>query len=180
MMNFHKFFLCFVVIFCVAGMTIPAHAEVKMGVVDVEILLNQSKAGKSVQEQLKSKRDQFQKEFADKEKNLRDDEKKLIEKKDKISADEFAAERKKFEEKLLETRKLLQTRKASLDKGLSSAMQELRENIMAVTADIAEKEKYQLILNRDSIVIVEKSMDITQSVLSKLDAKISSIKLKVE
>jgi outer membrane protein len=158
----------------------PARAETKIGVVDVEVLLNESKAGKSIQEQLKAKRESFQKEFADKEKSLREDEKKIVEKKDSLSAEQFADERKKFESKLLETRKLLQTRKTSLDKGLTGSMQELRQHIMQVTAELAEAEKFQLILNRDSIVIVQKEMDITKAVLAKLDEKVTSIKLKVE
>lgn len=159
---------------------VPALAETKIGVVDIEILLNESKAGKSIQSQLKAKRESFQKEFADKEKALREDEKSLMGKKDKLSADQFGEERKKFESKLLETRKLLQTRKGALDKGLTTAMQELRQNIIEVTAKTAEDGKYQLILNRDSIVIVEKEFDITKAVLAKLDEKVSSIKLKVE
>ena len=157
-----------------------AYAETKISVVDVDILLNESKAGKSVQAQLKEKREGFQKEFSKKEAELREIEKQIVGKKDSLSAEEFAKQRKDFESKLLETRKLLQTRRASLDKGLNESMQELRANIMQVTAEIAEEQKYQLVLNRDSIVIVEKSMDITQQVLAKLDAKISSIKLKVE
>ncbi len=171
-------FLAFV-FFC-AMPVLSAQAETKISVVDLDILLNESKAGKSIQAQLKSKRDSFQKEFAEKEKNLRDDEKKIIEKKDKMTAEEFSVERKKFEAKLLETRKLLQVRKTSLDKGLTGAMQELRQHIMKVTSELAESTKTQLVLNRDSVVIVEKSMDITSDVLAKLDATVSSIPLKVE
>jgi len=155
-------------------------AETNIAVLDMETLIRDSASGKSIQEQLKIKREEFQKEFSKKETDLRNTEKSLIEKKGSLSAEAMAEERKKFESSLLETRKLLQQRKGALEKGLGGAMVELRTQIVQVSADIADEKGYSVILSRDSVVVVEKSKDITAEVLKRLDSKVKKIDLKVE
>ena len=151
--------------------------DVVIAVVDVEKVISESKAGKSIQEQLKSRREAFQKEFSDREDKLMKAEKTLVKQKTDLNADDFAKKRKEFEAQLLETRKLFQKRRNSLDKGLGKALATLRKNIIEVTASIADEKKYQVVLTRDSVVIVQKEMDITKEVLSRLNKKISKIKL---
>jgi Skp family chaperone for outer membrane proteins len=153
--------------------------ETKMAVVDVEKILSESKAGKSIQAQLNSRRETFQKEFSKRENDLMNAEKALVQQKPDLSADAFEKKRQEFERNLLETRSLFQKRRNSLDKGLGDALATLRKNIVEVIAEISDKENYQIVLTRDSVVIVEKEMDITETVLARLDKKITNIKLDV-
>jgi Skp family chaperone for outer membrane proteins len=153
--------------------------ETRIAVVDVERILNDSKAGQSIQKQLKQRRESFQKEFKAKEDQLMQSEKTLVQSKSDLSAEEFSKKRKEFEKKLLETRNLFQKRRNSLDKGLGAALSNLRKSIISVTAEVAEEGKYQVVLTRDSVVIVDKSMDITEKVLSRLNSKVSDIKLEI-
>ncbi len=174
--------LFFVAIFS-AILFMPGYAkaeELKIAVVDVEKVLNDSKAGQSIQKQLAVKREAFQKEFSGRENNLMNAEKTLMEKKKDTSAEEFSKQRKDFEKQLLETRNLFQKRRAALDKGLGDALSELRKNIIQVTADVADEGKYQVVLTRDSVVIIQKEMDITDQVLQRLNKKLPNIKLDVE
>lgn len=158
-----------------------AHAQtMKIAVVDVEKILNDSMAGQSIQKQLADRREAFQKEFSARENNLVNAEKVLLEQKKDLSPDEFATKRKDFEKQILETRNLFQKRRNSLDKGLGTALGELRKSVIQVAAEVADEEKYQVVLTRDSVVIVQKEMDITDKVLSRLDKKTQNIKLDVE
>ena len=68
------------------------------------------------------------------------------------------------------------SRVLNYDKTLSVS-DENRKKIIEVTASIADEKKYQVVLTRDSVVIVQKEMDITKEVLSRLNKKISKIKL---
>lgn len=169
-------------IFFVCLFSIPSMAQneaLKIGVVDIEKILSNSLAGKSIENQLKIKREAFQKEFSSRENNLLNSEKTLIQEKATLTAEAFEEKRKQFETQLLETRNLFQKRRNSLDKGLSAALGKLRENIIRVTAEIAEQEGHTVILTRDSVVITSKEMDITSKVLSKMDSSIQSIPLTV-
>ncbi len=153
---------------------------IKIAVVDVEQLLSSSKAGNSIQSQLTSRRESFQKEFKSRETNLMNAEKTLVEQKQSMSAEDFAAKRKDFEKQLYETRSLFQKRRNSLDKGLGNALDQLRKSIIQVTAEISEEQGFQVVLTRDSVVIVEKEMDITQAVLARLDKRMASINLDIK
>lgn len=151
-----------------------------IAVVDVEKILSTAKAAQGLQAQIKAKKESFQKEFSDKEKQLKTTETELVAAKDKVSAEEFNKKRKAYEEKILETRKLFQKRRNSLDEGLAKAMQELRKNIIESTAQVADGKDYDIVLNRESVLIADKALDITEDVLKNLDAKITTIKLNVE
>lgn len=174
--------LVFMTIFCLAVIQ-PAQAQdtnLKIAVVDIDMILSESSAGKSIQSQLTTRRESFQKEFSAREDNLMNAQKTLIEQKDTLSAEDFSSKRKQFEDQLMETRNLFQQRRGSLDKGLGDALSELRKNIIQVTAEVANENSYQLVITRDSVVIVEKEMDITEIVLSRLNTKIKNIPLDIQ
>jgi Skp family chaperone for outer membrane proteins len=151
-----------------------------IALVDVEKILSDSKASKSLQGQIKSKREAFQKEFSAKEKELKATETTLVSEKEKLSAEEFAKKRKAYEEKILETRKLFQKRRNGLDTGINKAMGELRQAVVDAASAIAEEKKYDIVLTRDSVLIADKVLDITPDVLKKLDSIKSDVKLSVE
>lgn len=151
--------------------------ESNIAVVDIDKLLNESKAGQSIAKQVQDKQTAFQKEFSAKEKELLEAQKTLVEQRQSLSAEDFAKKRKEFEEKLIETRKLFQKRRTDLDRALSEALLKLRKSVIEVTAVVAEKNGYDVVLTRDSVVIAEKALDITEPVLSDLNTKVDNINL---
>ena len=175
------FILTFALIAVLAAMpNISNAATPTIALVDVEKILSEAKAAKSLQAQIKTKKESFQKEFAAKEKELKESETTLLAEQGKVSAEEFGKKRKAYEEKIIETRKLFQKRRSSLDEGLGNAMQQLRKNIVEAAAQIADDKGYDIVLTRESVLIAEKSLDITDAVLAKLDSNVSEIKLTVE
>jgi outer membrane protein len=159
---------------------VAAMAAPNIAVVDVEKILAESKAAQSLQKQIQAKKESFQKEFSEKEKQLKATETALMGEKEKLSAEEFGKKRKAYEEKIIETRKLFQKRRTALESGLDKAMGQLRKSIIEATTSIADEKKYDVVLTRESVLIAGKSLDITADVLAKLDASLSDIQLKVE
>lgn len=174
--------ICVAVLLLAGFAGVPdAYAQnLNIAVVDVDKILSESKAGKSVRAQLNARREAFQKEFSAREDNLTNAQKSLISKKGEMTAEEFAKQRDSFEKELRETRVLFQKRRNSLDKGLGNALASLRKNIIRVTADVADEKGYQVVLTRDSVVIVSKEMDITDIVLKRLNDKVSNIPLDLK
>lgn len=158
----------------------PAGTVLHLAVVDVQELLSQSKAAKSLQTQLKGQRDKFQEEFSKYEKDLRDTEQSLTKERSTLKPDAFNKKREAFEEKLLETRKLAQARKRALDEGFSTAVGSLRDEMVKIVAGVAEEKNFDLVISRQNVVIVDKSLDITKDVLTKLDKDMPDVQLKVE
>lgn len=178
-MAFFTRFLPVVLAFMLCAGIAHAADPQRIAVIDIEALINESEAGKSMQTQLAKKRDEFQKEFSKRENELSEKEKHLVAKKAEMTPEQLTKERQAFESDLLETRKLFQKRRTALDKGLADAMKELRKQIVESTAQVAEEKNYQAVLLRESVVIVEKDLDITKDVLTKLNAKIKTIPVTV-
>ncbi|MEM7618675.1 MAG: OmpH family outer membrane protein [Pseudomonadota bacterium] len=181
MANIKKYLLAFVV--CLSALlfnTSFAYAEKShIAIVDMEKILAESLAGKSLEKQLKEKREAFQQEFTQRENQLLETEKTLIQEKSNLTADAFEEKRKQFELGLLETRNLFQKRRNALDKGLDKALAELRENVMQITADISERQGFSIVLTRDSVVIADKELDITNQILDKMNSSMKTIPLVV-
>jgi Skp family chaperone for outer membrane proteins len=178
---FHRNFV--IAVFAAVLMLVPVSAkaaDLSIAVVDVEKILAESKAAQSLQTQLQAKKESFQKEFSEKEKQLKSAENTLISEKEKLSAEEFAKKRKSYEEKVIQTRKEFQKSRASLDAGLSKAMLELRKSIVEAAAKVANDKSYDVVLTRESVLIAEKALDITDDVLKAINEKVTNIPLKLE
>lgn len=155
-------------------------ASLTLAVVDVQALLTESKAAKSLQTQIKAERDKFQEEFSKYENDLRNTEQSLAKERSRLKPDEFGKKREEFESKLLEARKLAQSRKRALDEGFSSAVTALRDDMVKIVADIAEQRKVDLVISRQNVVIVQKSLDLTADVLARMDKDVPDVKLRIE
>ena len=159
-----------------SAIAVPGSGHV-IAVIDAQALLNDSKAGKSIQQQLATQRDTFQKEFSKMERELGDEEKKLIAERDKLSPEKFAEKRRAFEEKLLDARRLAQHRRVALEKASADAFNKLRGNMTQIVAEQAQKNGYDIVLTRQNVVLAEKEMDITPAIMAQMDKTLSDVKL---
>lgn len=159
---------------------LPVQAMEDIAVVNVQKIMSESKAANSIQDQLSAKRDAFQEELSEHERKLRDYQLDLGEGRDGDIPDaELLSKREEFEAQLFETRKLVQKRRRTLEKAASQALSDLREEVLAIVSDIAQKENYELVITRQNVVLAKKSMDITDKVMKKLDERVKEVKLNL-
>lgn len=152
----------------------------RIAVVDIQGLVASSKAGKSIQSQIEKQRESFKTEFASLEKDLADMQKKLSDDKGAQDTKEFDAKRKEFETKMMNANKLVQDRRQALEKGANEAVLALRKKIVEIVAEIADAEKFTIVIGRQDVILAEKDMDITERVLTRLDKELPDVKLKLE
>ncbi len=155
----------------------PAKAEVSIAVVDVQRLLTESQAALSIQKQVQAEREKLQNEFAGYEQKLRDSEKQLVEKRGDMSPEEFTSQREKFQVQLQETGSLVQKKKRTLETALVKATGKLRGEILKIVAQKAEEKNYDIVLTRQNIVLVAKTFDISEDVMTAINEKITNIPL---
>lgn len=158
-----------------------AHAQEagKIAVVDVQFLISNSKAGKSIRNQLEKQRNAYRSQIEKQESDLRNAEKELVSQQTTLSKEQFMDKRKAFQEKVMSAQRSVQQRRMSFDKAYTSAMEKLREHIVKIVADAAGKNKVSLVLNRQEVVLVEEKMDMTQQILKTLDQTVSSIPVNI-
>lgn len=171
-----------IVFFLIALFFAPLHAlaETSIAVVDVQALLTKSSAARSLEKQVSAQKEKFLEEVTAQEAVLREAEKKLTAERATLSKEAFTARAREFEEKLYNTRKATQNRKAALDAASGSAMDKLRGEIYEVVKDIAAARGYNLVITKQNVIIGEQSIDITDEVMKRLNAEITDIKLEVK
>lgn len=177
-MNRH--FVLSLVIAVLAVCSFPAASRAEEGgiaVVDIQRLLTESLAGKSLQSQLKERRDSLQGEATAIEKKLKGEEQTIIKKRADLSPEEFEKKKKDFESSVLSSRKKILEKSNSLDDDRKEALGKLRDGIAKAAADIADEKKYKLVVDRQFVVLVEKSLDVTDEVLGRLNDQVKSIPL---
>lgn len=179
-MKHFVFSLLAICLIFVSGLSSARAEEVvaaKIAVLDVQKLLAESLAGKSLQEQLKARRDTLQGEASAIEKKLKGEEQSIIKGRASLEPEEFEKKKKTFESDVLSSRKEILKKSNELDEARKEALTKLRNGIAKAAADIADEKKFQLVVDRQFVVLVEQSLDITDLVLAKLNDQVKSISL---
>jgi len=178
----------FVVMFLIAG-TCPAAwaAGVMAGavnpsivaIVDVQRILQTSKAAKSVQDQLESQRSKFQTEIAAEETDLRDAEQKLAKLREGAKTDVFAEQEQKLQQRFLTVERHVQARRKSLDQAFTDSMNTVRKGIVDIVSEIAKERGMNLVVVKQQVIWNDQNVDITDEVLVRLDKKLPQIQVKL-
>lgn len=150
-------------------------AELKppmIAVVDVQYILQNATATRSIQEAIESQREVYGREITAQEQSLRAAEQDLSQQSRQLSADEFAARRRDFEERLAAVQRTVQERKRQLDRVFNESMGKVREQLLQTVADVARETGATVVLSKQMVVIMERSLDLTETVLQRLNQRL--------
>ncbi len=147
-------------------------------VVDVNKIMTESAAAKSIQSQVTSMRKTLKDDVDKKESGLRAQDEKLVKDRATLSAEEFEKKRRSFEEEVMNSRKDLDKRVASLDRSVAVAMGKVEKELQTILFDIAKEQKANLVLPKAAILVAETTMDFTDQAMSKINAKLPSVKIE--
>ncbi len=152
--------------------------SLNIAVVDVQQLMNNSKAAKSIQDQGKDLRTKYQKKIGKLEDKLKASEKKVVEAGKEQDKEKFIESRKDFQKDLVESQKELRDLNQKLDKAIATALNKLKDEIVDIIDNMTVKNGYDLVLTRADVVTVSKDIDITSKVMDRLNDEVKSIKVK--
>ena len=151
--------------------------ELVVGVVDFDLIMKESKAGKSVKGQYDAQRSAFNADLERKRKAFKDQSLKLGAQKSALSDADFKkkvgeldAQGKAIEQSLAQT-------KQALESNLNKALNQIRSALLETIADIAKKRALTLVLNKSYVILAADAYDFTDEFMKRLDAKLPSVKL---
>jgi Skp family chaperone for outer membrane proteins len=171
---------CVIAVFVSFFAVVPmSHAQAEgIVVVDIQQLEGMSVAGKSLKEKISSKRKALLAEVKKEEAALKSEQKKIAAAKATLSPEEFKAKAQAFEANFRDAQSKIVKKRNVFEKSAIEAHSKLRKEVVSVVGDMSAENKYKLVVSRQSVVIVEKSMDITAEAMKKLNAKVKSIPFK--
>lgn len=150
-----------------------------IGVIDVQSVLRQSLAARSIQEQIDTRREAYQAQVSEEERALREAEQDLARKRAILSVEDYQAAVRDFQAGVADIQRKVQSRKRGLDEAFAKAMSEVRQKMVSAVAEIAEERGYDLVLFKNQIVIAAKSLDITEEVRRRLDEALPRVEVEL-
>jgi outer membrane protein len=149
----------------------PAAAPMPLTVlvVDVQALLQNSKAAKMVRSQIEQKRNEYTKEISHQEETLRTERDALQRQQASMSADALNQKGREFQQKVNDLERNVQGKRQALEKSNGDALSKIQEQMLKIIADIAKDRKANLVFQRADLVLFDQSFDVTDEVLRKLD-----------
>lgn len=138
-------------------------------VVDVQALLQESKAAKMVRAQIEQKRAEYTKEIQHEEEVLRAERDALQRQQSALSADTLNKKGREFQQKVNELDRSVQAKRQALEKSNNDALSKVQQQMLKIIADIAKQRKANLVLQRSDLVLFDRAFDVTDEVMQKLD-----------
>ena len=153
-------------------------AQEKIAILDLNFVLNQSKAGKGAQDFLKKSYTQNIEKFKDIENGLKKEETDLLSKKSVLSKEDYAKKSDNLRKKVIDYKS---ERRAAMDK-ITTQRAESRATLIKSITQILEtyiKEKnISVVINKVHTLGGNPENDITKIIVEKLDKVLPSLDLK--
>ncbi len=150
-----------------------AHAEVKIGYVDMQKAVQSTKAGQKAKKELEAEFEKRKKTLQSKEANLKKMGEELEKKAMVLSDDVRAKKQKEFQENMIEFQQNVQKNQQEIQEQEKKLTEPILKKLADVIGDIAKKENYTVILEKreNAVLWAQKDLDITDSVVKAFEAK---------
>lgn len=155
------------VILCLAFTPAVGAAELKIGVVDVNDIMNKSAEGKKIQDAMKRKVEEMGRPLEQRRQELT----RQVEEYEKQKGVMKEDARKRKEEELQKKAGELQRSAADADRALSQLQEKemgpLLKKLEAAVEQVANEEKLDLVFMKTGVFVRNKSLDVTEKVRSR-------------
>tara|TARA_B100000780_G_scaffold230540_1_gene170274 strand:- start:616 stop:1140 length:525 start_codon:yes stop_codon:yes gene_type:complete len=150
----------------------------KIYFIDIDFIIKNSLAGKSLKEQLSKLNKSYSDAFKKEEAELIKDEKKLITQKNILAKNEFDNKINLFKKKITKFKGNRKANLKNLSKMRKQARQKLINSLSPIITEYSQKNSISFILSKQNIIIGKNELDLTNNIIKIFDSKVKTIKLK--
>ena len=164
-------------IFLFIFITLPGFSNEKIVYLDVEKIMQESTAGKSIIAQLKKKRETSISKFKNREKDIFDKEKKIISQKNILSKEDFESKLKDLRNDISNYTKDRNKASNQIKQLRVKASTKLISKLTPILEAYSKENSIRIIVQKKNIVMGKKEDDITNEILDLVNQKITNIKI---
>ena len=157
--------------------SVPGYSSEKIVYLDVEKIMQESIAGKSIIAQLKKKREASISKFKKKEKEIIEKEKKLISQKNVLSKEEFESKLKELRSDISNYQKDRNNTNNEIARSRIKTSTKLINKLTPILEEYSKINSIRIIVQKKNIVMGKKEDDITKDILELVNQKVKNIKL---
>ena len=145
--------------------------------IDYQRILRDAAAARSIRDQIEARRKAYQEEISKEEQRLHEIDKEFAQQRSVLSPEAFAEKRREFEQDVAEVQRKVQERRRELDRLSATALNEVKQALIEIVTSIAEERGFNLVLPSSEVLFFARSLDLTEEVLAKLDARLPQVQL---
>ncbi len=148
-------------------------AEVKIGFVDLQRVLSESKRGQEAKAKIEARGNELDKQFQQMQKEVQALKEEIDKKGKLLSANALKEKQREYEQKLKQLETFVQNSRQELQEMEREAVAQILKDAEKVISDIGKREGYTVILEkqRSFILFAPDEIDLTDRVIKALDAQ---------
>ena len=146
-----------------------------IAIVDVQRILQESLAAKSVQKQLDARRAKFQTEIEGEENDLRSAEQDLSKQRSILAAQAYSDREQQLRQRFSSVENHVQERRKVLDQSFTDSMNKVRGALLEVVTNVAHDHGANLVIVKQQALWTDQPLDVTDEVLKRLDQKLPKV-----
>ncbi len=155
----------------------PTYSSEKVVYLDVEKIMQESIAGKSIATQLKKKREVSISKLKKREKDIFEKEKKLIAQKNLLSKEEFEKNLKDLRNDISKYQKDRNKTLNDINQTRIKVSTNLIKKLSPILEEYSKKKSIRIIIQKKHIVMGSREDDITKDILDLVNQKVKKIKV---
>jgi outer membrane protein len=157
----------------------PAAGSAKIGVIEVQRIVQESAVGKESLARVQKLQQAKQEDLQKRQKDLRDLEQKIQDQGKSLSEDAMEKLQKDYQGKAVELKRFQDDAQRELEEAQRKELGDLEKRIMPVINDVAREQGYQLVFNKFNSGLLfadDKSVDLTEAVITRFNSQIAAPK----
>lgn len=155
--------------------TSNAHAQSTIAVVNIQKIMQDSKAAKAIRSQVKSKQKSFQAELDSKEDALQKEDQELAKQRSVLSQEAFEKKYRAFRKKAADAQKEVRAKRSKLDQGFNKALASVQQKVGEIVATICKEKGADVAISASQALYANPALDITDEVLKRLDSQMPNV-----
>ena len=175
-MNKNFFFLLSLVIFFLVNYT--AKAQDNIAFIDLNIIFDNSNAGKKINKSVEAKRKKNSKSFKELQKKFEVDREKLLAKKNVISKDEFNKQILTLEKDLKKYNNKIKKENNELTNFQIKARKIFFNSLRPILEKYAKDNSIDIILKKENVLIGKTNLDISKNILEIFNKEVKKISVE--
>ena len=146
-----------------------------IAVVDVDQIILQSAAGKSVRSQADKYQQSFQEATSKEEAKLRASQQEIEQQRKNLSPEAFAEKARAFDGNVAEFQRTGMARRRAFDKSVNTAMGQVQQIMLQATSQVASAHGASMVLPRSQVLFFADKMNITTEIIAAMDKTSSHV-----
>ena len=173
-----KFFFIIIILSLVVSNNIIVQAKDNIAFIDLNIVFDNSNAGKKINKEIEDKKKKNNKSFKELQKKFEIDKEKLINQKNVLSKEEYEKKLVNLEKDLKKYNLDIRDKNANLTKFQLQVRKKFFDELRPLLEDYAKENSIDIILKKEHVLIGKTNLDISKNILDIFNKKVKKITIE--